>query len=831
MPNKKLNKFFLSIVLPSVIAISLFILSIYAIFIPAFEKAKLDDKKEMIAELTHTVWSLIDEYEHEATAKQLSLADAQQRALEHIAKVRYGAEQKDYFWIIDNTPTMLMHPYRTDLEGSDLSLYADPQGRKHFVESVMVVQAQSSGFIHYMWQRKDDSTLVAPKLSYVKAFEPWGWIIGTGVYLDDVQAEITQLKQGLLRISLIITIVITLILSFVIRQSLLIEKKRRRLTTELKQSRKKYKTLVEASNQAILMFFEEKIIFSNSNFSQLSGYSTGQIETKSLADILALSWETLKQKLSPPSTNATFETTLISEHAQLKPVIAAISKVQYSGQEGYIISLSEVTRKAELDAENEKFAGDLQNSLLLMKQPIKQAVRETLACDANTTIVSAAKLMARKNEPCLFVRQNNLLLGIVTQNDLLKRVLAEDKNMHLPISQIMTSPIISIDENSPLYEALLRFSEAKVGHLAVTDSSRTITGVISYRDTIELQQNTVSYFVKKIVSANSIQALVNAHKRLPSMVLALIESGDKTSNITDIITTISDAFARRVIELGIESLGQPPCRFVFMVMGSEGRMEQTLSTDQDNAIVFEDVEENRLPEVTQYFLKLGDYLSISLDEIGYNYCKGGIMACNPKWNQPYTTWSNYFNEWMHSSEMEHIVEASIFFDFRGIYGDLSITQNLREYVTKEARNKTTFLQGMAESVSNYKSPLGTFGHFVGNDVTSKENNIDIKMALTPIVKYCRLYSLRYGHSETNTLQRLQKLHESDIISQETYDELSLAYNYLMQMRFRAQAQALLAGNEPLNKVNTTDLTHIESATLKKVFAEIDTVPGIVNRDF
>lgn len=181
----------------------------------------------MISELTNTVCSLIEEYQQEVLENKLPLDSARSLAIERVSRIRYGDELKDYFWIIDKKPTMLMHPYRPELVGSDLNSYQDPDGKLLFVESVRTVEESGEGFIDYMWQWKDDSTRIVPKLSYVREFEAWNWIVGTGIYLEDVRMEIRSLKNRLLRVVLIITLVISILLAFIIRQSLNTERKKK----------------------------------------------------------------------------------------------------------------------------------------------------------------------------------------------------------------------------------------------------------------------------------------------------------------------------------------------------------------------------------------------------------------------------------------------------------------------------------------------------------------------------------------------------------------------------------------------------------------------------
>jgi signal transduction histidine kinase len=272
MPGARLHKFFLSIVFPSILAIALYVLAIFFVVVPAFEDNIMERKKEMISELTNTAWSLLEEFDEEYKSNKLTKEEAQKLAASRIRQIRYGRENKDYFWITDMQPVMIMHPYTSELIDADLSEYQDANGKKLFVESAELVRSEGDGFIEYMWQWKDDPTRIVPKLSYVRGFEPWGWIVGTGIYLEDVREEMTILKNRLLRISLFITLLIAAILSFVIRQSLNIENKRKDAEGKLQLSKQKYKSLVEASTEGTLMILNQSIIFSNAMFNKLIGY-------------------------------------------------------------------------------------------------------------------------------------------------------------------------------------------------------------------------------------------------------------------------------------------------------------------------------------------------------------------------------------------------------------------------------------------------------------------------------------------------------------------------------------------------------------------------------
>ncbi|HKK68921.1 MAG TPA: DUF294 nucleotidyltransferase-like domain-containing protein, partial [Bacteroidales bacterium] len=327
------------------------------------------------------------------------------------------------------------------------------------------------------------------------------------------------------------------------------------------------------------------------------------------------------------------------------------------------------------------------------------------------------------------------------------------------------------------------------------------------------------------------QELKALHSKLPVLVNALIESSTKTRNITSIITGVADGITRRIIALAIEDLGSLPCDFAFMAMGSEGREEQTLKTDQDNAIVFEDQKNGDSEQARRYFRQLGERISNDLDAVGYAFCNGNIMAKNPKWVQSLAVWKEYFTKWINSSDPESILDSSIFFDFRCIYGNDALCITLRQHVNDNTENKPVFFYNLAQSVMKFKPPLSFFGNILGEHQHADENHIDIKKILLPVTGFIRIYALQYQMNETNSLLRLMQLYEENIINKSMYDELLQSYNFLMHQRLRFQAQEIVNGRAPTNKINMQTLTPIEVTTLKKVLNEISNFQSKLNADY
>ena len=214
------------IILPVSLTVILFSMTIFLLLLPLINKKLMDGKREMIRELTESSWSILAAHAQEERDGLLSREKAQASAIENLRRLRYGPELKDYFWINDMQPRIIMHPYRPDLEGKDISGFTDPNGKRLFVEFVKVVKANSAGYVDYEWQWKDDPARIVPKISYVKGFEPWGWIVGTGVYVEDVRVEIASITQKLTLICLGILFVIVVLSVYIVRRSVIVEQEK-----------------------------------------------------------------------------------------------------------------------------------------------------------------------------------------------------------------------------------------------------------------------------------------------------------------------------------------------------------------------------------------------------------------------------------------------------------------------------------------------------------------------------------------------------------------------------------------------------------------------------
>ncbi len=475
-----------------------------------------------------------------------------------------------------------------------------------------------------------------------------------------------------------------------------------------------------------------------------------------------------------------------------------------------------------------------EEGLPFFNQPVSSIFsKKPVFGDIRMPIREAAEKMSSENISSLFLTcPEGNCRGVVTEKDLTKKVIATGFDITRPVSEVMTSPVRTIPSQALIFEACMIMMQEDIRHLGITDSDDKIVGIISNRDILTAQGQSPVFLIREISTAKDMEEIIGRHNKLPRQIKSLISSGATAKNLTRFITTVSDTILKRILAFTLEALGAPPARFVFMVLGSEGRNEQTLKTDQDNAIVYEDVPTASELAARSYFLKFGEMTCNLLNEAGYAFCTGEVMAKNPKWCQPLSAWKRYFSKWIHAAEAEDLLQASIFFDFRGAYGDMLLIDNLRKYLFASLEGWSGFFRHLTENALCFKPPIGFFRNFVVESKGEHRNQFDIKSAMTPVVDFARTYALKNKIEETNTLERLYQLQIKNVLKREEYEELEKAYSFLLQLRFVRQVTAMVDENiQPDNYINPKKLTRIEQKMLKEIFSRIENFQSKLEVDF
>lgn len=732
MDSIKLNKkseilFFVKIIIPIFLTIALFISTIYFVFIPKFAENSINHKREKIKELTESAASILMISEQAVRDGAITKKVAKEQAVAFIKGLRYGPEGKDYFWITDTQPKMIMHPYNPELNNQNVSNFVDRQGKQMFMEFVSVAKNQGAGYVDYFWQWKDDATKIVPKLSYVQYFEPWDWVLGTGVYIEDVKQEIQKLTSKLIKISLAIITLIVLILAYVTKQSHKIEQKRR------------------AAELALLAAKEREL---------------GETKAK---------YEILTNNINI----GVFRTTLDKKGEFLEANPVAIKMFGFNSKEELfktntmILFHSAQERKAFLKKLLNK--GEAKNELVLLKNKL-----------GGSRVISVYAVLV-KDENGSPKYCDGIVEDITEQKFL-------DQDKERLISELQTALL----QNK-------RYSASKLIH--------------------------------RIQTAVAPEEIFNIKTRLHSWIKALINVGADPNSIAELVTSITDFSSSKFIDFAINKLGTPPTRFAFIALGSQGRNEQTLKTDQDNAIIFEDIDEKKQNEVREYFLALAHMVCGWLDKAGYPFCNGEVMAKNQKWCQPLATWKDYFKKWVTEAGPDELMEVNIFFDFRYIYGKEELANDLRSYLNSILKDKASFYNHLTKNCLHYKPPIGFFGNIVVESAEEHKESFSIKKAMTPISDFVRIYALNNGVSSTNTIDRLAALNNLEAINEKDYQEICYAFNYLINVKLKHQADLIKEGKELDNYITPKTLTKVEQKILKEIFSQITNFQKKLSFDF
>lgn len=317
-------------------------------------------------------------------------------------------------------------------------------------------------------------------------------------------------------------------------------------------------------------------------------------------------------------------------------------------------------------------------------------------------------------------------------------------------------------------------------------------------------------WIEAIDDTDDIGALDGYSTRTAGTAAALLDGGADGLTTCRALTSLHDALAGRLIELAQRELGPPPCPYAWIALGSSGRMEQSLYTDQDHAIVYADGD-----EPAPYFAALGARVVHGLALAGLRPCPGGYMA--DRWHLSLPVWRSHFRRWVERPEPQALVEAEVFLDFRRVRGDLSLEP--LEAVLRRGAGASRFLVGMARAAVGFAPPR----HLVG-PIRHRRGEVDLKRGgLAATVLLARLYALAAGSLARSTPERLAAAATDGVLSSWGAAELTQAYRFLMELRLAAQLRQVAAGQTPTNGILLEDLTVDERSQLRRSLRAVQDV--------
>ena len=465
-------------------------------------------------------------------------------------------------------------------------------------------------------------------------------------------------------------------------------------------------------------------------------------------------------------------------------------------------------------------------------QPIP-IIKKMVTVSSDTSIQKAAILMSNRKVGSVIVVDDDKPVGIVTDVDFRESIATGKLPIQNPISEVMNSPVICYSKGLTIAQAQLTMMKHNINHICITKDgtpNTKVKGIVSEHDIIVSQGNNPAVLMKAINRAGSTKKLKRIRNKIMILLNGYLKSNIPLTHISNIIFELNDATIKRTIQRCIEKMDKPaPANFAWMSLGSQGRKEQLLHTDQDNALVFEDVPEERLEETRAYFLKLATKVTKRLNIIGYEFCPAEMMARNPKYCLSLSEWKEQFSQWVTTSGNDEILLCQIFFDFDISYGDVKLTNSLSDHIFDILKGNRNFLNRLAAQALRNPSPLGFFRQFLVEQDGEKKDLFDIKKrGIMPLTDAARLLILEHRVKNiSNTSERFEKLAQLEPNNKEIYQ--ACAYSSRALIKFRTKQGLKHKDNGRF--INLEDLGKEDKIKLKRCFKTIKEIQELIKVRF
>lgn len=439
-----------------------------------------------------------------------------------------------------------------------------------------------------------------------------------------------------------------------------------------------------------------------------------------------------------------------------------------------------------------------------------------LIVEADMIPARLATVLAEQNKSAAFVILSEAegSFGIVTERDLMRLLAREGvKN----IGEMANAPLLTVDEDAFIYQALGRMHRASIRHLGVTDASGALVGALSSGDLLRQRADDAIEMSGNWEGASGAEALAKNWGRLPLIARSLLEEGVQIPHITAVLGEQLAAVTRRAAELAEAQMiqnkkGPPPVPYAVLLLGSGSRGETLLAPDQDNAIVYAD----GCADADNWFANYGEILSDLLDQAGVPYCKGGVMASNLEWRQSLAGWKTTIQHWLKRAVWKELLNVDIFYDFQPVHGDGALARELRDYAYDLAGKSPIFIRQLSAMATSFDAPLGYFGNF-----KTVNGRVDLKAGGTlPIVSGARVLALRHGISEGNTRRRIACVKELDVVNGDDLDDILSAHDVLVRHILEQQLEDMAVGIAPSSRVDIKRLSKRTRGKLKKALETV-----------
>jgi len=394
----------------------------------------------------------------------------------------------------------------------------------------------------------------------------------------------------------------------------------------------------------------------------------------------------------------------------------------------------------------------------------------------------------------------------------------------------MTTDLVTLRPEATAYQAALAMARRGLRHLLVVDQEKRLVGIVSQNDLFALQRVGVKEISQEIRDAVDLASLQASARDIRRLVDTMMAQGIGAEPLTHFISTLNDLLTLRIIELTLREVPVPDVPWCWIALGSEGRLEQTLSTDQDNGIIFA-ASAADAPDLRSRFLPFAQAVNRKLDACGFPLCKGNIMAGNPQWCLSLEEWQARFSEWIHNAEPQSLLNAAIFFDFRPLYGEEELAVALRDWLLAHTAGAPIFLLHMVQGALQCQPPLGLIRDFTYDDSKDHPHTIDLKMyGSRPFVDAARVLALARGIPHTSTAQRLRAVAEKISFARDDVSAIIDGFYFIQLLRLRRQ-QKLEGTAAPVNRIDPDHLNELDRHILKESFKQARKLQNRLALDF
>ncbi len=451
--------------------------------------------------------------------------------------------------------------------------------------------------------------------------------------------------------------------------------------------------------------------------------------------------------------------------------------------------------------------------------PLSAIMREPVTVPLEATVREALETMERARVGSVVIadRERRLPLGTFTLEDLVRRVTLPGGDLQQPVAAVMTGGLITLPAQATAHQAVLTMARNGVGQVVVTDPDGRLAGIVSQNDLFAVQRVGVKEISNALQSARDPGALRSAAAAIRRLTDGLLAQGIGAETLTHYVSTLNDLLTIRIVELTADELELPPVPMCWIALGSEGRLEQTFSTDQDNGIVF-DADERDADDVRRAFLPFARAVNERLDACGFPLCRGKVMAGNPRWCLTLDEWRRTFLRWIEVPEQEALLNAAIFFDLRPIYGSAALAERLRATLLAAASERPVFLRHLAQNAVACRPPLGVIRDFVFDRSAEFPRTLDLKGSGTrPFVDAARVLALAHRISHTSTAERLRAVEEAAPFAPGRLAAVIDAFHFVHLLRLRSQRGP--DGPRMANRIDPVSLNELERHMLKEAFRQ------------